>query len=134
MYVFVYGTLTDPEQVEAVLETDQAVFGGTATLEGFHRVDGRYPTLAPGGRTAGRLLSVDEDELARLDRYEGVERGLYVRVSVPRASGDETAEVYVGDPTRLGVDDRHEWPDGSSVRERVRRAIDSRSAVIRRHE
>lgn len=79
MFVFVYGTLTEPERVSSVLETTRTdaadAFVGPATLEGLHRVDGRYPTLAPGGSVDGRLLTVDETALARLDRYEGVDRG-----------------------------------------------------------
>jgi len=54
MDVFVYGTLTEPERVAEVL--DSYVYVGPATLFGLHLVEGRYPTLAPGGETGGRLL------------------------------------------------------------------------------
>ncbi len=73
MLVFVYGTLTDPERVASVVETFE--FVGDATLVGLHRVDGRYPTLAPGGQTDGKLL--ETPEMDALDSYEGVARGLY---------------------------------------------------------
>ena len=79
MTVFVYGTLTDPETVAEVL--DSYVFVGAAVLHGLHAVDGRYPTLAPGGSVGGRLLRTDA--VAALDEYEAVEDGLYTRVSVP---------------------------------------------------
>lgn len=66
MEVFVYGTLTNRQQAAAALSTFE--FDGPATLEGLHRVEGAYPTLAPGGSVAGRLLHTPAVE--RLDRYE----------------------------------------------------------------
>jgi gamma-glutamylcyclotransferase (GGCT)/AIG2-like uncharacterized protein YtfP len=113
MDVFVYGTLTSPERVAQVV--DSYVFVGPARLHGLHLVEGRYPTLAPGGEAAGRLLRTAE--LDRLDDYEGVAGDLYVRVSVPRTDGGEAA-VYVGDPARL--DAAAEWPGEGSFPERVR--------------
>jgi gamma-glutamylcyclotransferase (GGCT)/AIG2-like uncharacterized protein YtfP len=113
MDVFVYGTLTTPERVAEVV--DSYAFVGPAHLHGLHIVEGRYPTLAPGGRAAGRLLRTDE--LDRLDAYEGVDGGLYVRVSLPRTDGGEVA-VYVGDPDRLGA--AVDWPGRGSFPERLR--------------
>jgi len=115
MDVFVYGTLTEPERVAEVL--DSFVFVGPATLTGLRLVEGRYPTLAPGGQTAGRLLRTDE--VAALDEYEGVEDGLYLRESVPLDAPEghpDRAAVYVGDPDRLGADAT--WPDDSADRDR----------------
>ena len=135
MDVFVYGTLTDAAQAAAVL--DEFTYVGTATLSGLHRVEGRYPTLAPGGSVAGRLLRTDE--VAALDRYEGVDSDLYVRVTVPVAGADDghaaddgvpdasdptvpdEAAVYVGDPVRLGVD--VDWPGDGGFGARVRRYV-----------
>ena len=51
MNVFVYGTLTDHERADEVLS--EYDFRGSALLEGLHRVDGTYPTLAPDGRVDG---------------------------------------------------------------------------------
>jgi gamma-glutamylcyclotransferase (GGCT)/AIG2-like uncharacterized protein YtfP len=113
MDVFVYGTLTSPERVAEVV--DSYAFVGPAHLHGLHIVEGRYPTLAPGGRAAGRLLRTDE--LDRLDAYEGVDGGLYVRVSLPRTDGGQVA-VYVGDPDRLGA--AVDWPGHGSFPERLR--------------
>ncbi|TKX79821.1 gamma-glutamylcyclotransferase [Halorubrum sp. SD626R] len=110
MDVFAYGTLTEPDRVAAVL--DSYVYVGPATLTGLRPVEGRYPTLAPGGETAGRLLRTDET--AALDEYEGVEEGLYHRVSVPLDAPDghpDRAAVYVGDPERLDAD--ASWPDAT---------------------
>jgi gamma-glutamylcyclotransferase (GGCT)/AIG2-like uncharacterized protein YtfP len=124
MDVFVYGTLTDATQAAAVLDDFRYV--GAATLSGLHRVEGRYPTLAPGGSVAGRLLRTDE--MGALDRYEGVDRGLYVRVSVPITGADsdaadlpDEAAVYVGDPDAL--DAAADWPGDGDFGARVRRYL-----------
>lgn len=105
--MFVYGTLTDPDRVARVVSEFE--FRGEATLEGLRRVEAEYPTLAPGGEVAGRILRTSE--VAALDAYEGVERGLYVRASVPLADEAGEVAVYVGDPDALGAD--VEWPDES---------------------
>ena len=126
MEVFVYGTLTEPERVASVV--DSFVFVGAAVLEGCHPVAGRYPTLAPGGETAGRLLRTDE--LAALDAYEGVDRGAYVRVSVPRIDGGIVA-VYVCDPVALDVATPVDWPGSGPFAERVRRYFDTESVAVR---
>jgi len=126
MDVFVYGTLTEPDRVRSVV--DSFVFVGAAVLEGCHPVAGRYPTLAPGGETAGRLLRTDQ--IGALDAYEGVDEGLYVRVSVPRTDGG-TAAVYVGDPDALDSSETVEWPGSGAFAERVRRYFDAEAAVVR---
>lgn len=146
MNVFVYATLTNPEQVTQVVES--YAFVGSAVLEGLHPVDGRYPTLAPGGRVGGRVLRTDD--IDALDAYEGVDRGLYVRVAVPwldapdggddaHAGGDDrsaedgdTVAVYVGDPERLDVTDDVSWPTGGSFRQQVERYLDAERIGVRR--
>lgn len=120
---FVYGTLTDRSQVETLL--DRYELGPEATLRGLHRIDGRYPTLAPGGEVSGRLLKTPE--IDRLDAYEGVESGLYVRLSVPVTDGG-SAEFYVGDPERLEAD--AEWPGTGPLKERVRSYLTSHEVEI----
>jgi len=115
MDVFVYGTLTEPDRVAEVL--DSFVFVGSATLTGLRPVEGRYPTLAPGEETAGRLLRTDE--IRALDGHERVDDGLYRRVSVPLdAPGDhpDEAGVYVGDPDRLDADAAWPEPSGPEAR------------------
>lgn len=128
MLVFVYGTLTDPERVASVVETFE--FAGDATLLGLHRVDGRYPTLAPGGQTDGRLL--ETPAMDALDSYEGVGRGLYARVTVPsdRRSTDRVA-IYVGDPDKLGVSEAISWPGDGSLESKIHRYIDSNKVRVR---
>lgn len=137
MDVFVYGTLTDPGRVDALL--DDWAFGPDAVLRGAHRVDGRYPTLAPGGETEGRVLRTPERDA--LDRYEGVDRGLYRRVSVPRRAGtgggvgsetaaDDAVQVYVGDPVELAVDDAADPPDGPPSLAALADFISGRCTVV----
>lgn len=132
MDVFVYGTLTDPDHAARVLDT--FAYRGDAVLRGLHRVEGTYPTLAPGGKVNGKLLQTAD--IAALDRYEGIERGLYVRVPVPfdgEASDNAGAAVavYVGDPAALSVDNVS-WPGSGSFRERVEHYLDEESVRVRR--
>jgi gamma-glutamylcyclotransferase (GGCT)/AIG2-like uncharacterized protein YtfP len=132
MDVFVYGTLTNPAQVAEVV--DAYVFVGPAVLEGLHAVEGRYPTLAPGGQVAGRLLRTES--ISALDAYEGVESGLYVRVSVPvetdgASDAPESVGVYVGDPAQLDVRESVRWPGEGPLRERVTRYLTDHAVSIR---
>lgn len=123
MEVFVYGTLTDLSTADRVLDSYE--FRGRADVVGLHRVDGDYPTLAPGGSCAGRVLSTPEGET--LDRYEGVERGLYVRRSLS-VDGGGTVECYIGDPAALGVPD--EWPGTGTFPDRVERYLETSDIVV----
>lgn len=123
MDVFVYGTLTDSSTVERIL--DRYEFDGRAVLHGLHRVDGAYPTLAPGGRCEGRLLSTPE--MATLDQYEGVAGGLYIRRSIT-VDGGGTVECYIGDPEPLGV--AVTWPGTGPFADRVDRYLDTDDVVV----
>lgn len=130
MDVFVYGTLTSPERVRAVV--DSFVFVGPAILRGLHAVEGEYPTLAPGGSVGGRVLRTDE--VRALDAYEGVDRDLYVRVTVP-ATGehfDDEVAVYVGDAAALGA--TATWPGEGPFPERVRRYLGDNRVVVEPHD
>lgn len=142
--VFVYGTLTEPTRVDDLL--DNWEYDGPAVLAGFRRVDGRYPTLEPGGKTTGRLLVTAD--LETVDSYEGVDDGLYVRVAVPLISGDvsraprppeardprrlgiDRAWLYVGDPTRL--DAAADWPGDGAFPARVRQHVRTAGVTVRR--
>jgi AIG2-like family. len=120
--VFVYGTLTDDEQVATLLDSYR--FISDAVCTGLRRVDGRYPTLVPGESVTGRLL--ETDEIDRLDRYEGVERGLYHRLPVSldppvaATTATTTASVYLAAPNAVGLGslDRY-WPDEGCFADRV---------------
>ncbi|WP_435359686.1 gamma-glutamylcyclotransferase family protein [Haloarchaeobius sp. DFWS5] len=131
MDVFVYGTLTESAQVDRLLDDWQ--FGPRVELRGCHRADGEYPTLVPGGDCRGRILQTSE--MDTLDRYEGVERGLYTRVSVPWERDDEAVsrdvQVYVGDPERLDVAEPVSWPGEGPLFERVETYCRSECTVAR---
>jgi len=94
--LFAYGTLLDPGVQRLVI--GRCIPGEPDQLAGYRRTtvrDGEesYPNLAadPGGRVDGRVLTVDEDEMGRMDRYEG---SLYRRVETTLASG-LCAWVYI---------------------------------------
>lgn len=122
--VFVYGTLTDEDRIAMLLD-DYSV-RDRAVLEGLHRVEGTYPTLAPGGRVEGRIIRTPE--LDRLDQYEGVDRGLYVRIQVPHDDGMPVF-VYVGDPDALDVS--VSWPAGRSVEAAVQTYVETHHVRVR---
>lgn len=124
MDFFVYGTLGTRTVAADVLSTVE--YGPDAVLEGLSRVDGQYPTLAPGGRTDGRILRTNE--VGRLDRYEGVEQGLYVRVRVPRVDGG-WVQTYVGDPEALAVPVT--WPRQGALADRVQTYIRDHGVAVR---
>jgi gamma-glutamylcyclotransferase (GGCT)/AIG2-like uncharacterized protein YtfP len=137
MDVFVYGTLTDPDRVDELLT--EYTFESDALLEGLHQIEGTYPTLAPGGRVAGRLFRTSE--IDRLDRYEGVESGLYARVDIPLADGSaevggadrsdrsDTVAVYIGDPAAL--DASVEWPGEGPIAARADRYVCEQGVTVR---
>lgn len=106
---FVYGTLTDEQQVAELLPEYQ--FKRRAVCRGLKRVDGSYPTLVPGDSVEGRLLATPAQ--ARLDRYEGVEQGLYHRVQLPlspQRPNHTSATVYIARPTKVGLTAETAWP------------------------
>ncbi|WP_435145148.1 gamma-glutamylcyclotransferase family protein [Halobaculum sp. P14] len=180
MDVFVYGTLTAPDRVAELLDSfvfvGPATLRGLRVVDGEYptlapptgaTADDDRADVAGGGAgrsgaegaradsvgvddaVAGRLLRTDE--VAALDRYERVDDGLYVRVSVPVVDGDRgpngdegggrpvgdsnevgdrnhggdeagEAAVYVGDPDRLGA--AASWPGAGPFEQRVRRYVD----------
>lgn len=124
MDVFVYGTLRDPGRAREVL--GYADFGPEARLVGLERASGRYPTLVPGDATEGRVLRLRDGDLSALDAYEGVGRGLYVRVRIP--SDDGELWTYVGDPDALGAD--VEWPGDGAFESRVEQYVETNDVYM----
>jgi gamma-glutamylcyclotransferase (GGCT)/AIG2-like uncharacterized protein YtfP len=79
-HVFVYGTLTDPYVRRMVIgeDVDDPEYGvpitGYVVLNDHRNSYGtKFPRLAPNddGIVYGAVLTVDERQLASLDRYEG---------------------------------------------------------------
>jgi len=134
--VFVYGTLTNFANVSKLLE--EFSFGPSAVCYGLTRVKGRYPTLIPGEQVAGRILVTPE--IGRLDEYEGVDHGLYCRVSIPlsdrmpNTAGStisvDAVETYIGDPTTLGISQPVEWSESGSFKQRVTAYVDSNQVHV----
>ena len=80
--IFVYGTLMNPEVrgYFSNIGDDRVVEG--AKISGFRRYrvrDVHYPAVqkCSGAEVVGQMLSVDDDELAKFDSYEGIDFGLY---------------------------------------------------------
>jgi gamma-glutamylcyclotransferase (GGCT)/AIG2-like uncharacterized protein YtfP len=90
-YLFVYGTLQEPEVQQRII--GRVVPGAPDILDGFGRSklamgDGVFPLVIPrhGSSVDGLLLEVTPDELARLDYYE---TSAYRRFWVTLRSGRE---------------------------------------------
>jgi gamma-glutamylcyclotransferase (GGCT)/AIG2-like uncharacterized protein YtfP len=85
--LFVYGTLKRGCQNHAQM-AGQAYVGEARTVPGFRLFDvGGYPGLVPWPEDRdgvdGEIWNVDASALARLDAFEGVDTGLYVRRPLP---------------------------------------------------
>jgi len=59
----------------------------------------------PGGLVFGRLWSIDGDDLGRLDRYEGINRGLYQcsPCAVESDGAQRQAQMYVATDSEPGL-------------------------------
>ncbi len=96
-HLFAYGTLRDGGPV---LEGCERV--GTGEVRGTLYDLGDYPALLLSGedRVSGVIWRCPVDRLPELDRYEGVEDGLFRRAGVE--VGDYACWVYLAGP-RLGA-------------------------------
>ena len=90
--IFAYGTLLIPAVQQAVI--GRQIVGVREQLSGFRKTtlqDGpdSYPNLVPQSESKvnGRIIEVTQQELGRIDTYEG---GLYTRHKVTVESGAET--------------------------------------------
>lgn len=79
--LFAYGTLRDARQRALALGGIASRPLGNGTVAGALYDLGSYPGLLPGDdRVPGTVIALaDEAALARLDEFEGVGSGLYVR-------------------------------------------------------
>lgn len=99
--IFVYGTLKRGGSNHRQI-ADQEFVGMARTAPGYQLYDlGDYPGMvaAPEDQlgVTGELWSVDEAALRRLDRFEGVDQGLYRRVPIALQPPDaqRVAETYL---------------------------------------
>jgi gamma-glutamylaminecyclotransferase len=95
--IFVYGTLklggSNHRQI-----ADQKFVGTGRTAPGYQLFDlGAYPGMVPSPEdragVTGEIWSVNEAALRRLDRFEGVDQGLYRRARIVLQPPDETVAV-----------------------------------------
>jgi gamma-glutamylcyclotransferase (GGCT)/AIG2-like uncharacterized protein YtfP len=98
--LFAYGTLTDEALVAGLLE--RPVRAEAARLLDFELLELEgfgYPTVfaAEGEEVEGKLYrGLTDEDLRRLDAYEGVGEGLYRRTTARAAAGDlEPREAFV---------------------------------------
>lgn len=103
--VFVYGTLKDSRRLRAMLrDVSRWRILGTGTIVGRLYDLGPYPALVASSdasdRVPGLLVKLESGDagLARLDEYEDVAHGLYVRQQAEVRLDDDSARqawVYV---------------------------------------
>ncbi|WP_207061735.1 gamma-glutamylcyclotransferase family protein [Motiliproteus sp. SC1-56] len=113
MHVFTYGTLMfDPVWSRVVAARYPTVPG---KLAGFRRMRVRgdaYPALIPGVAqdvVGGRVyLSVDMDDVLRLDRFEGEQYSRCVK-EIQTEKGPLRCAVYVFKPQYLRLVSEHTW-------------------------
>ena len=105
MRFFFYGTLMDPEVLDAVIgRRVPQVDRQTAIIEGFRRVfrlDAWYPVLVParGERISGILVdTLSEKETDRLIAFEGNEYVMCVRSVSGVRTGETSAQLFLPRP------------------------------------
>jgi gamma-glutamylcyclotransferase (GGCT)/AIG2-like uncharacterized protein YtfP len=94
--LFVYGTLCRPAVRRRIL--GRAVTAVKATLKGYKRLNGKWPYLVkkPGGKVTGEILkNLTSRDLKKLDAYEEVEKGIYIRAGI--TLGGKKHFVYLPD-------------------------------------
>lgn len=110
--LFVYGTLMGKRKPTHYLP-DHMMFAVAGKTFNFPVIQEAPEEWDADLRVAGCILEVDDEELAQLDVYEGVARGMYKRVKLNVASIDrgviETVQVYVGGPALVN----EPIPDGN---------------------
>ena len=118
MHLFVYGTLKDSRRFAAVVGQHVHVrVIGHGTVRGVLYDAGEYPALRPSASAAdvvrGVVLELDDAALVRLDAYEGVDSGLYVRRRCEVRGDDgrvQEAWLYVYNRSVSGFRRIASWP------------------------
>ncbi|HTJ79641.1 MAG TPA: gamma-glutamylcyclotransferase family protein [Rariglobus sp.] len=96
--LFVYGTLKRGCKNHPHI-AGQTYVGDARTAPGFRLYDlGSYPGMVADPSdldgVTGELWDVDAPALAHLDDFEGVDEGLYQRVSVPIANSSDCTAAF----------------------------------------
>jgi gamma-glutamylaminecyclotransferase len=100
--LFVYGTLLSGSGADALLGDCERL--GAGTVHGtLYDIDGRFPAIVLYGAASvrGEVWRCPAPLLLQLDRYEGVEEGLFRRVAVEPALADGAAVpawIYAAGP------------------------------------
>nr|MDO8082536.1 gamma-glutamylcyclotransferase family protein [Candidatus Freyarchaeota archaeon] len=99
IYLFVYGTLLDQEFAENLVRKRLTYL--QAKLYGFEKINPSesfpYNYIVPhdGCEVEGMLIKgLDKESLKILDRYEGVDSGLYKRIKVQVSTNQGKIEAY----------------------------------------
>lgn len=108
-HLFVYGSLLSGLDRADLLAPARSRVPARTRGELWVEDGGRYPTLLEGtGWVRGELCALAEPEalLAELDRFEGVQEGLYLRTRrdvLTDAGGWVSAWIYVCPPARAAL-------------------------------
>jgi len=132
MNIFLYGSLMFPAVYEGVTGVSPTM--DDAALDGYRRYavqnpqGSSYPGIIAqaGCSVSGKLVrNVSKDEVAALDAFEGLDRGLYSRERVIVRSGDTalTAFTYVAGPALLPYL-AGEWSAEDFERTKLRRFLE----------
>lgn len=114
--IFVYGTLRTGKEPTHRLP-GYIMFAVQGKTFNFPYIQA-YPWQDQQPSIIGNVIEVSDDELAQLDHYEGLKRGLYTREEVviyaldKRVSKPEIVQAYIGGPALVNpiVMSGH-WPE-----------------------
>lgn len=106
--LFTYGTLRERGPSGVLLPATHVLWGYA-----MYNYYNKFPYIEKAGSrdyVVGNIIEVDDDDLAKLDVYEGVPNNLYSRIStavesidVDVSQKDEEVWVYVADEISLKV-------------------------------
>lgn len=105
--IFTYGTLRNGKEPTHKLP-GYMMFAVQGKLFNFPVIQ-PYPWTDSPPAVAGNVIEVSDEELQQLDKYEGVERGLYVRTEVvvyelgKSVAKPEIVQAYIGGPALVNT-------------------------------
>ena len=106
--IFVYGTLREEQEATHLLPYYMML--------AYQGKDFSFPYIVehPDRDVVGNVIEVDDKELDKLDIYENIRSGLYVRVEVEVLRIDNVDEsdlvwVYIAGPSLFNVIENGDW-------------------------